>query len=74
METLSEYINTPIGKITHAPGFKKTMESLKTKEDLFSIVEEKGFVNPDAFAEIECRGLYVEYLQWKRANPKPVEE
>lgn len=42
------------------------MTKCKTNEDLFNLVEEKGFINPDAFTELNASGLYEEYQEWKK--------
>lgn len=67
MEAKSKYVNTPVGKFPYpmAPGFTKELAKCKTDEDLFKLVEEKGFINPDAFTEVNTRGLYSKYKQWK---------
>lgn len=50
------------------PAFSKTLENCKTDEDLFKLVEKNGFINPDAFTELNARGLYHKYQEWKRAQ------
>ena len=70
----ARFIKTPVGKFPFPmnPAFSKTLGNCKTDEDLFRLVEEKGFINPDAFTELNARGLYSKYKEWKnQQNPKP---
>ena len=67
MKAKAKFIKTPVGPFSFPmnPGFTKVLESCQTNEDLFKLVEPRGFINPDAFAELEARGLYHEYKNWK---------
>lgn len=73
MKVSAKKIKTPVGYFPApmSPAFKGQLEKCKTNEDLFNLVEEKGFINPDAFNEVDSRGLYQEYQQWKR-NPETI--
>lgn len=70
MEAKAKYVKTPVGKFPFPmnPAFSKTLENCKTDEDLFKLVEKNGFINPDAFTELNARGLYHKYQEWKRAQ------
>lgn len=68
MEAKAKYVKTPVGKFPFPmnPSFTNTLAKCKTNEDLFNLVEEKGFINPDAFTELNKRGLYTQYQKWKQ--------
>ena len=50
----------------YAEDLAREYELGKTDEDLFKLVEENGFINPDAFTELNARGLYNKYQDWKK--------
>lgn len=68
MKAQAKVVKTPVGDIPWPinPAFSKTLEICKNDEDLFNLVEEKGFINPDAFTEVLARGLFCKYKVWKR--------
>lgn len=68
MKPIQKTAPTPIGNIPApmSPRFEKDLEKCETNEDLFEIVEDNGFINPDAFNEVCARGLYIDYQQWKK--------
>lgn len=68
MKAKAKIVKTPAGNFPFPmnPGFKKTLEKCSTNEDLFKLVEDNGFINPDAFTELNARGLYYDYQQWKK--------
>ena len=70
MKAKSKFVKTPVGKFPFPmnPAFSGTLEKCKTNEDLFKLVQENGFINPDAFTELNARGLYFEYKKWKNEN------
>ena len=70
MKPKAKYVQTPVGNFTFPmnPGFSKTLQNCKTNEDLFELIEPNGFINPDAFTELNARGLYHEYKKWKSAK------
>lgn len=70
MKLVAKSIKTPVGYFASPmnPGFTKTLEKCETNEDLFALVEENGFINPDAFNEINARGLYFDYKKWKESK------
>lgn len=53
-------IQTPVGIMPFPmnPGHSKKVEKYKTNEDLFSLVEVNGFIDPDALNTIVNKGLY----------------
>ncbi len=61
-------VKTPVGHFPFPtnPGFNQTLSKCETNEDLFKLIEENGFINPDAFTELNARGLYLEYQEWKK--------
>jgi len=67
MKSLAKDIDTSIDKLSFSlnPRFKDKLEKCETKEDLFRLVEENGFVCPDALREVEIRGWYKEYRAWR---------
>jgi hypothetical protein len=69
MKAKAQHVKTPVGNFPFPmnPAFSKTLENCTTDEDLFELVEENGFINPDAFTELNARGLYQKYREW-RAN------
>lgn len=68
MKITPKIIKTPIGNFKDVlnPHFKEELEKCNTNEDLFALVEYKGFINPDAFQEVISRSLYFEYCKWKK--------
>ncbi len=68
MKAKSKTIKTPIGLFSFPmnPGFTQILDNCKSDEDLFKLVEKNGFINPDAFTELNARGLYNEYKKWKQ--------
>ena len=71
MKAKAKYVETPVGKFPFPmnPAFSEILENCKTDEDLFKLVEnENGFTNPDAFTELNARGLYHKYQEWKRTQ------
>jgi hypothetical protein len=70
MKPTATHVKTPVGPFPYpmAPGFAKQLEACKTNEDLFALVEENGFINPDAFTELIAMGLTSEYKKWKSNN------
>ena len=70
MEAKSKHVETPIGNYPFPmnPLFTETLKNCQTDEDLFKLVEPNGFINPDAFTEIQSRGLYFKYKEWKKNN------
>ena len=42
-----------------------------TDQQLFEACEPQGFIDPFVFGEINLRGLYHEYIQWKNPDPEP---
>ena len=68
MKPVAKYVKTPVGRFPFPmnPGFKNTLNRCESNEDLFKLVEENGFINPDAFTELNARGLYFEYKKWKQ--------
>ena len=70
MKAKSKTIKTPIGLLKYPmnPGFTQILDNCKSDEDLFKLVEKNGFINPDAFTELNARGLYFEYKKWKNQN------
>lgn len=71
MEAKSKFVETPVGKFSFPmnPAFSKILENCETDEDLFKLVKENGFINPDAFTEVNARGLWYKYKEWERAQP-----
>lgn len=67
MKPVAKTIKTPVGYFPapFSPAFASKLEQCNSNEDLFALVEEKGFINPDAFNEVNARGLYFEYKKWK---------
>jgi len=68
MKAQAKVVKTPVGDIPWPmnPAFSKTLENCKNDEDLFNLVEENGFINPDAFTEVLARGLSCKYKGWKK--------
>lgn len=67
MKAKAQHVQTPVGNFPFPmnPAFSKTLKNCKTNEDLFELVEENGFINPDAFTELTARGLNNEYRIWR---------
>ncbi len=72
MKAKATHVQTPVGKFPFPmnPGFTKILSECKTDEDLFKLVEPNGFINPDAFTELQARGLYHKYQDWKKSEPR----
>ena len=68
MKPKAKFVQTPVGPFNFPmnPGFNQTLEKCQTDEDLFKLVENNGFINPDAFTELNARGLYHKYKEWKK--------
>lgn len=69
--------STPVGRFPHplSDSFRTQLAACKSREDLFALVNETGFVNGDALREVELRGLYAEYVEWdRRRNPARYED
>jgi len=68
MERKAQTIDTPNGP--HAapfdPSFEDRLADCNSKEDLFMLVRRNGYVDPDALAEVEARGLLGAYYEWKQ--------
>ena len=58
---------TPVGRFAGhmSPAWPTELAKCKSNEDLFALVD-TGFINPDALNEVRARGLYQEFLEWKR--------
>ena len=67
MKPKAKVVQTPFGSMPFplSPRFLDALSKCQTNEDLFSIVEENGFINPDAFAELSARHLVNDYEKWK---------
>ncbi len=69
MEVLSKTIETPLGvlKAPLHPKFSDDLKKCDTNQDLFRLVESSpwGHINPDAWNEVEKRGLVGEYKKWR---------
>lgn len=67
MESKAKKVQTPVGNFPFPmnPAFTKHLDKCKNNEDLFNLVEENGFINPDAFTELSARHLVQEYRNWK---------
>ena len=63
METPYGYFPAPM-----SPAFTTALAKCEKDEDLFALVEENGFINPDAFNEVNARGLYFKYKEWKTSK------
>jgi len=72
MKPKAKYVDTPVGSFSFPmnPRFLNKLDACKTNENLFMLVEHKGFINPDAFTEIVARGLGNEYKKWKNESKK----
>ena len=70
MKPKAKVVKTPVGLFPFPmnPAFKDRLKACKTNEDLFQLIEENGFINPDAFAELQARNLVAEYADWKESN------
>ncbi|MEE9451047.1 MAG: hypothetical protein V3V72_13440 [Ignavibacteriaceae bacterium] len=70
MKAQTKAVKTPVGLFPFPmnPGFTKQLGNCVTNEDLFKLVEENGFINPDAFTELNSRNLYYEYKNWKQSK------
>ena len=68
MKPVAEYSSTPIGifKFPLNSAFLELLDKCETDEDLFKLVEPNGFIDPDAFTELDARGLVSEYEIWKK--------
>lgn len=70
MELISKTIKTPLGlfKAPLHPLFESELNKCKNNEDLFKMVESSqwGHINPDAWNEVEKRGLVKEYKNWSK--------
>jgi len=69
MKPKSSKMTAPISNMPLPPGHKEKIEALQDKEELFSKVEESGFINPTYFEEVLAQGLYSEYQEWKGNGP-----
>lgn len=67
MKAKAKFVKTPVGRFPFPmnPGFTSILKDCKIDEDLFRLVEPNGFINPDAFTELNARGLYFKYKEWK---------
>ncbi|MFW6350759.1 MAG: hypothetical protein ACOC2E_00090 [Bacteroidota bacterium] len=69
MYPTAQFIKTLAGTLPAPldPAFKTILAQCQTNEDLFKLVEptNSNFINPDAFNEVDNRGLLGEYIQWK---------
>jgi hypothetical protein len=67
-QTKIKHTATPYGKFKGplSPSWSSELEKCKSEEDLFALVMPTGFINPDAFNEVQARGLYPKYCEWKR--------
>ena len=72
MDAKAKTVETPIGDFPFPmdPAFTDHLANCKTDEDLFKLVECNGFINPDAFTEINARGLYFKYKKWKEEEDR----
>ena len=70
MKVEARSIKTPIGYYLSPlnPSFVKELEECQTNEDLFKLVDVNGFINPDAFNEVNARNLYGDYCRWKKGE------
>lgn len=73
MKQKAKFIDTPLGRAPAPmyPLFGNELAKCKSNEDLFSLVEKPSnwrFANPDAWAEVEARGLTSEYRSWRDAQ------
>ncbi len=48
------------------PGFAGELAGCESSEDLYSLVEQGPFVDPDALNEVMARGLYADYAEWRQ--------
>jgi len=70
MKIKAKFIITPVGFFPAPlhPAFPDELANCETNIDLFELVEQNGFVNPDALNEVEIRNLYPEYVDWKKSK------
>lgn len=75
MKCTAKVMETPIGQIAApaSPQGPKILAPIKTKEDLFALVRNDGFVNPDALTEVCARRWYGEYLAWIRTQKRALD-
>lgn len=72
MKLQAKSIKTPAGYFPAPinPAFTNQLESCQTNEDVFKLVEQDGFINPDAFNEVNKRRFYPDYCKWKEQRLK----
>jgi len=70
-KTPSQFIETPVGLRYHRPGWTETLAKCETDEDLFALVRQNNFIDPDALSEVLHRGLYWDYEEWVHRDEPP---
>lgn len=72
MNTAQTFVKTPVGIFRGplSPKFEDRLKDCRSDEDLFSLVDCRGFIDPDALNEVLARNLYPEYKKWQKKEPK----
>lgn len=61
-------VDTPAGMFEIPEWIQQGLDTTGN-EELFASLYLNGFINPFVLNEIMARGLYAEYLDWKKAQP-----